>query len=76
ILVEAMRRKLAVNPLYQTEELATIRDTMRIVPALEGDAANAYLAAEWVAAHTNNDLKRAHACAVWQDLLDREAEDA
>lgn len=72
-LVEQMRRTMAVDPDFPTELLPRIRETMHIVPVLEGDAANAYLAAEWVAAHANNDLKRAHACAVWQDLLDREA---
>ncbi|MYV30735.1 hypothetical protein GQ649_26315 [Rhodococcus sp. DSM 6344] len=74
ILVEQIRRTMAVDPDFPTELLPKIRETMRIVPALEGDAANAYLAAEWVAAHTNNDLKRACECDVWQNVLDLEGE--
>lgn len=74
ILVEGMRRKLAVNPLYPTEELATIRENMHIVPALEGTAARAYFAQKGLDALEIGDVRRAHACAIWQRTLELEGE--
>jgi len=74
ILVEGMRRKLAVNPLYPTAELATIRENMHIVTALEGEAARAYFAQKGLDALEIGDVRRAHACAIWQRTLELEVE--
>lgn len=73
-LVEQIRRTMAVDPDFPTELLPKIRETMHIVPALEGVAARAYFELELIAAIENNDLKRACECDVWQNVLDLEGE--
>lgn len=73
-LVEQMRRTMAVDPDFPAELLPRIRETMHIVPAVEGAPARAYFALEGLAAITNGDMKRARACAIWQNVLDLEGE--
>lgn len=73
-LVEQIRRSLAVDPDFPAELLPKVRQTMRIVPALEGEAAHAYYEEQGLLAIARNEVRRAFACKIWQRTLELEGE--